>query len=92
MNSFTFILINIITFICCRYFFGIMIILNKTGPNFTYSFWDYVPPLLGQIMVLMYIYFKQKKRRFAVIITILILIGLFLGGHFDVLPNILAPT
>lgn len=95
MNSyqvFVFNIVNILIFIGLRYLSIFTIVFARIGPEAKYSIWDFVPAYALQLIVLLFFIVKNRKWQFASIVSIFILSILFLGRHYDLIPNSLIPS
>lgn len=90
-----FIAINIAIFIGLRYLNILHLFLRgKMGNNYQYSFWDYLPSFLIQVLILLlYNRFSDKKNHdnYTVVLSILTITFLYLLSHFRVIPNSVIP-
>ena len=91
-----FIVANIIILIIVRYINIIVIFLDGIGPEAKYSIFDYLPALIIQCLVVVYLYFRngrknEKTKNIKYFLTIVIIIVFFFAGHFGLLPQSILP-
>jgi len=97
MKYFLQFIIQIIIFILLRYLSAVYIFLQGVGPSMEYSIWDYVPALLIQVILILFLILRAKRRNEVKVIilyifVIVVLILLFLGRHFNLIPQVIVPA
>ena len=88
------IVIHVIVFVALRYINIIMIFLNGIGPYYKYSFYDYLPSLLIQIGYIIFVIIRNKSSKKEILIygfITFLLILLYVGSHFGIIPHEFVP-